>query len=67
MKERERRRIDGEDVTMGEVTPSRVKCPKCGSVDIKQTEDKSKVLSYLGGRPIYKKVWKCKKCGETWE
>lgn len=66
MKERRRRRTNGEDVIMSEVTPSRVKCPKCGSIDVKQTEDKSKVLSYAGGQPIYKKIWKCKKCGETW-
>ncbi len=52
---------------MSEVTPSRVKCPKCGSIDVKQVEDKTRPLSYVGGQPIYKKVWKCKKCGETWE
>ena len=45
---------------MSEVTPTRVKCPKCGSVDVKQVEDKSRVLSYVGGQPIYKKIWKCK-------
>jgi len=49
-------------------TGTRVKCPKCGSLNIKQVDDKSKeVLSYAGQTPIYKKVWKCKDCGATWE
>ncbi|MEM2144476.1 MAG: hypothetical protein QW279_03885 [Candidatus Jordarchaeaceae archaeon] len=53
---------------MSESTSSvRVKCPKCGGINIKQVQDKGKVLSYAGQTPIYKKVWKCKDCGASWE
>ena len=47
---------------MGE---ERVTCPMCGAVgnNIKQIEDKSKVLSYVGHIPMYAKKHVCKKCG----
>nr|MDO8081571.1 hypothetical protein [Candidatus Freyarchaeota archaeon] len=53
---------------MSESTSSvRVKCPKCGGINVKQVQDKGKVLSYIGQTPTYKKVWKCKDCGASWE
>ena len=41
-------------------------CPKCGAVgyDIKVIEDKSKILSYIGNKPMYAKKSVCKKCGQ---
>lgn len=41
----------------------RVVCPMCGAVDVKQVEDKTKVLSYVGHIPIYAKKTQCRKCG----
>jgi C4-type Zn-finger protein len=38
-------------------------CPKCGSENIKEVEDKSKVLSYANHQPIYATVKVCRECG----
>ena len=45
----------------------RLMCPSCGAVgrDIKAEEDKTKVLSYVGHKPLYAKKNICKKCGYT--
>ena len=45
---------------------SRVTCPMCNGVDIKDVEDKSKVLSYVGHMPMYSRRHQCKKCGYEW-
>ncbi|KKK44383.1 MAG: hypothetical protein Lokiarch_18770 [Candidatus Lokiarchaeum sp. GC14_75] len=44
----------------------RLICPKCGVFghNLKSIDDKSKVLSYIGSRPIYRKKYACRKCGE---
>ena len=44
----------------------RLMCPSCGAVgkDIKSEEDKSKVLGYIGHKPMHGKINVCKKCGE---
>jgi len=44
----------------------RLMCPSCGAVgkDIKTEEDKSKVLGYIGHKPMHGKINVCKKCGE---
>ncbi|MHA2282098.1 MAG: hypothetical protein ACXAC5_14750 [Promethearchaeota archaeon] len=44
----------------------RLICPSCGAVgkDIKTEEDKSKVLGYIGHKPMHGKINVCKKCGE---
>jgi chromosome segregation ATPase len=44
----------------------RLICPSCGAVgkDIKSEEDKSKVLGYIGHKPMHGKINVCKKCGE---
>lgn len=44
----------------------RLMCPSCGAVgkDIKTEEDKSKVLGYIGHKPMHGKITVCKKCGE---
>ncbi len=44
----------------------RLICPKCGATgkDIKTEEDKTKVLSYIGNKPMYQKIKICKKCGQ---
>jgi chromosome segregation ATPase len=41
---------------------NRIICPMCGSTDIKNVEDKNRVLSYVGHVPIYAKKRVCKKC-----
>ncbi len=43
----------------------RITCPMCSAVgsNIKQVEDKTKVLSYIGHIPMYAKKNICKKCG----
>jgi len=43
----------------------RLRCPSCGAVgkDIKEEENKSKILDYIGHTPIYAKIRLCKKCG----
>ena len=43
----------------------RFRCPSCGAVgkDIKEEEDKSQILDYIGHTPIYAKIRLCKKCG----
>ncbi|MBA7551218.1 hypothetical protein ES705_43754 [subsurface metagenome] len=54
------------EILTGEVTTeARVKCINCGAVgkDIKVVEDKSKVLTYIGGAPMYAKKHVCKRCG----
>ncbi|KKK45558.1 hypothetical protein LCGC14_0853570 [marine sediment metagenome] len=44
----------------------RLACPKCGAFghNLKSVDDKSKVLSYMGSRPIYRKKYACRNCGE---
>jgi len=51
--------------TGGFASDERTTCPMCGSVgrDVKQIEDKTKVLSYVGHIPMYAKKHVCKKCG----
>ncbi len=49
----------------GFAAEERVTCPMCGAhgQQIKQVEDRSKVLSYVGHIPMYAKKKICKKCG----
>ncbi|MFW9880585.1 MAG: hypothetical protein ACFFG0_46545, partial [Candidatus Thorarchaeota archaeon] len=49
----------------GFASDERITCPMCGAVgsNIKVTEDKTKVLSYVGHIPMYAKKHVCKKCG----
>ena len=44
----------------------RLMCPSCGAVgkDIKSEEDKSKILGYIGHKPMHAKIRVCKKCGQ---
>ena len=48
---------------IGDLGEERVTCPMCGAIDVKQVEDKTKVLSYVGHIPIYAKKNQCRKCG----
>ncbi|MEA2071292.1 MAG: hypothetical protein U9O98_08380 [Asgard group archaeon] len=38
-------------------------CPKCGSENIKEEADKTKVLRYVNHTPIYAKIKVCRECG----
>ena len=44
----------------------RLMCPSCGAVgkDIKSEEDKSKILGYIGHKPMHAKIHVCKTCGQ---
>ncbi|MHA1734393.1 MAG: hypothetical protein ACTSU5_20835 [Promethearchaeota archaeon] len=50
-------------MAVGEVDEARKICPKCGSKKILEVDDKSKVLMYQVGTPIYAKKFKCGECG----
>ncbi len=51
----------------GDYDSSRIICPMCNSVEVKDVEDKSKVLSYIGHLPLYAKKHQCRKCGYEWQ
>ena len=42
-------------------------CPKCGSENIKEVEDKSRVLSYAGHIPVYATVNVCRECSHRFD
>ncbi|MHA1474464.1 MAG: hypothetical protein ACTSQ5_04685 [Promethearchaeota archaeon] len=46
---------------------ARVTCPMCAGTEIKDVEDKTKVLSYVGHMPMYARKHACKKCGYEWQ
>nr|MDO8086263.1 hypothetical protein [Candidatus Sigynarchaeum springense] len=50
------------DVVIQAPTETRIVCPKCGNTNIKPENDRSRVLSYMGGVPLYAKKYVCKKC-----
>ncbi len=58
--------LNPSEISVEEDTTSkeRTVCPKCGAVgaNIKTVEDKTKVFSYVGGRPMYAHKKICKKC-----
>ncbi len=43
----------------------RLVCPRCGArgKDLKVEEDKSKILGYVGHKPLYGRIHVCKRCG----
>ncbi|NMC04141.1 MAG: hypothetical protein GYA24_02960 [Candidatus Lokiarchaeota archaeon] len=41
---------------------SRIVCPKCNSTSLRIENDRSRVLSYMGGVPLYAKKYICRKC-----
>jgi uncharacterized protein with PIN domain len=49
-----------------ESSGTRVVCPKCGSIRVRSSDEKGKVMTYIGGMPVYKKLWVCKDCGNQW-
>jgi hypothetical protein len=46
---------------------SRMKCSKCGSVNVQAVDNKDKIMSVSGGIAIYAKRYYCKKCGNQWD
>ena len=48
---------------------TRIICPMCPAVgkDIREVDDKERILHYRGGIPIYAKKYVCKKCGYEWK
>lgn len=45
---------------------SRQKCPKCGSLNVKEVDDKSKVVAYFNHKPIYRQKLVCRECTHEW-
>lgn len=45
----------------------RMKCNKCGSINIQAVDNKDKVVNASGGIVIYAKRYYCKKCGNQWD
>jgi ribosomal protein S27E len=45
---------------------SEVKCSKCGSRNVSQTNDKTRILSYASHIPLYAKKFVCNGCGNEW-
>ena len=60
----EKQRAEDEKVAAPPVEGRRT-CPSCGSFDFNAVEDKSQMLSAMGGIKIYAKNYVCKKCGYT--
>ena len=50
-----------EESSASDVT--RIQCPNCGSLKIINQVDKSKVIYYHQGAPIYAKKGVCSQCG----
>jgi len=50
------------DVITPASTESRIICPKCSSTSVRVESDRSRVLSYMGGVPMYAKKYVCRKC-----
>ena len=60
----EKQRAEDEQTTAPPVEGRRT-CPSCGGFDFNAVEDKSQLLSAMGGIKIYAKNYVCKKCGYT--
>ena len=45
---------------------SRIECPKCKDLNVKEVEDKSKVVAYFNHKPVYKKKCVCRQCTYEW-
>lgn len=54
-----------EEQTVAPPVEGRRTCPSCGGFDFNAVEDKSQLLSAMGGIKIYAKNHVCKKCGYT--
>jgi len=48
---------------------TRITCPRCPAVgkNIREVDDKDRILSYLGNIPMYAKKYVCKICGYIWK
>jgi C4-type Zn-finger protein len=57
---------DGKSVISNE---TRIICPMCQAVgkNIRETEDRDKILYYSGSIPMYAKKYVCKSCGYNWK
>ncbi|MEM2637042.1 MAG: hypothetical protein QXL15_01700 [Candidatus Korarchaeota archaeon] len=53
---------------MSEEAVKRVKCPKCGSLNVAEEDDKhAEPIGYVAHVPIYPKRYRCRMCGTTWK
>lgn len=53
---------------LGITYETRITCPMCRAVgkNIREVEDKTTILYWSGGVPVYAKKYVCKKCGYEW-
>ncbi|MBN1801954.1 MAG: hypothetical protein JW891_10635 [Candidatus Lokiarchaeota archaeon] len=58
------RQIEEEKLVEKPPVEGRRVCPDCGNTTFNQIEDKTQVLSMMGGIKIYAKKYVCKKCGK---
>ncbi len=42
-------------------------CSNCKSTNVKQKEDKTRIIGYAAHVPMYAKKWVCRDCGHEWE
>jgi hypothetical protein len=71
-------RLEEVEDELGELKPltvdklgyseTRITCPMCQAVgkNIREVEDKTTILYWSGGVPVYAKKYVCKKCGYEW-
>lgn len=57
------RELEPPAPSVDDLSSRRITCPMCSAIEIKQTDDKSKVLTYIGNIPMYAKKNRCLKCG----
>ncbi|MBN2152996.1 MAG: hypothetical protein JW839_16205 [Candidatus Lokiarchaeota archaeon] len=50
------------DVVTQSTGETRIVCPKCNSTSLRIENDRSRVLSYMGGVPMYAKKYICRRC-----
>jgi chromosome segregation ATPase len=55
-------RGDKAEVVTASSNESRIICPKCSSTSLRIENDRARVLSYMGGVPMYAKKYICRKC-----
>ena len=60
----EKQRAEQQQIVAPPVEGRRT-CPSCGGFDFNAVEDKSQLMSAMGGIKIYAKNYVCKKCGHT--
>ena len=48
-------------------TSGGIQCPNCGGRSIIHEKDRTQVLTFAAGTPVYGKKYRCKNCGNEWK